>query len=49
MINKSVISGNDYAIRDVKLLVSKLADADIEANQGTIEADVEEEAEAVEE
>ena len=36
-----VIPGNDDAIRAVKLIVSKMADAVIEANQGTIEADVE--------
>ncbi|MCR5272181.1 MAG: 30S ribosomal protein S2 [Lachnospiraceae bacterium] len=39
-----VIPGNDDAIRAVKLIVSKMADAVIEANQGTVEAD-----EAVEE
>ncbi|MBE5890575.1 MAG: 30S ribosomal protein S2 [Lachnospiraceae bacterium] len=47
-----VIPGNDDAIRAVKLIVSKMADAVIEANQGT-EATVEEvesaEADAVEE
>ncbi len=30
-----VIPGNDDAIRAVKLIVSKMADAVIEANQGT--------------
>lgn len=38
-----VIPGNDDAIRAVKLIVSKMADAVIEANQGTIEADTENE------
>ena len=42
-----VIPGNDDAIRAVKLIVSKMADAVIEANQGT-EA-VAEAAEVVEE
>ena len=37
-----VIPGNDDAIRAVKLIVSKMADAVIEANQGA-EADVAEE------
>ena len=32
-----VIPGNDDAIRAVKLIVSKMADAVVEANQGTIE------------
>ena len=43
-----VIPGNDDAIRAVKLIVSKMADAVIEANQGEsmAEADVAEEAEA---
>ena len=43
-----VIPGNDDAIRAVKLIVSAMADAVIEANQGTIETDTEvaEEAEA---
>ncbi len=50
-----VIPGNDDAIRAVKLIVGKMADAIIEANQGEImtdveaesaEADAEEEAEA---
>ena len=35
-----VIPGNDDAIRAVKLIVSKMADAVIEANQGLMEADV---------
>ncbi len=40
-----VIPGNDDAIRAVKLIVSKMADAVIEANQGVSEAEaVEEEA-----
>ena len=45
-----VIPGNDDAIRDVKLIVEKMADAVIEANQGeeAVPADVETE-EAVEE
>ena len=34
-----VIPGNDDAIRAVKLIVSKMADAVIEANQGNIEVD----------
>ena len=34
-----VIPGNDDAIRAVKLIVSKMADAVIEANQGQMEAD----------
>lgn len=34
-----VIPGNDDAIRAVKLIVSKMADAVIEANQGEAEAD----------
>ena len=37
-----IIPGNDDAIRAVKLIVSKMADAVIEANQGLMEADVEE-------
>ena len=37
-----VIPGNDDAIRAVKLIVSKMADAVIEANQGKMEADPEE-------
>ena len=40
-----VIPGNDDAIRAVKLIVSKMADAVIEANQGESMADVPEEAE----
>ena len=44
-----VIPGNDDAIRAVKLIVAKMADAVIEANQG-VDAEVEAEAEeAVEE
>ena len=34
-----IIPGNDDAIRAVKLIVSKMADAVIEANQGQMEAD----------
>ena len=34
-----VIPGNDDAIRAVKLIVSKMADAVIEANQGNVEVD----------
>ena len=41
-----VIPGNDDAIRAVKLIVSKMADAVIEANQGAQYTDVAEEAEA---
>ncbi|MBP3880343.1 MAG: 30S ribosomal protein S2 [Lachnospiraceae bacterium] len=37
-----IIPGNDDAIRAVKLIVSKMADAVIEANQGLMEADAEE-------
>jgi len=45
-----IIPGNDDAIRAVKLIVSKMADAVIEANQGeTAETEVSEEAEATEE
>ena len=47
-----VIPGNDDAIRAVKLIVSKMADAVIEANQGeeaAVPEDVEEAAEALEE
>ena len=46
-----VIPGNDDAIRAVKLIVSKMADAVIEAKQGTVETDEEvfEEAEGTEE
>ena len=43
-----VIPGNDDAIRAVKLIVSKMADAVIEANQGTIDVDADEEAEDAE-
>ena len=49
-----VIPGNDYAIRAVKLIVAKMADAVIEANQGESfdegeEAEAPEAEEAVEE
>ena len=47
-----MIPGNDDAIRAVKLIVSKMADAVIEANQGAAEEVAEaaaEEAEATEE
>ena len=44
-----VIPGNDDAIRAVKLIVAKMADAVIEANQGEAEDVAYEEAEAVEE
>ena len=45
-----VIPGNDDAIRAVKLIVSKMADAVVEANQGEAEEVEEtEEAEGVEE
>ncbi|MBQ6384782.1 MAG: 30S ribosomal protein S2 [Lachnospiraceae bacterium] len=37
-----VIPGNDDAIRAVKLIVSKMADAVVEANQGEMEADASE-------
>ena len=43
-----VIPGNDDAIRAVKLIVSKMADAVIEANQGTTEAEEAEVEEATE-
>ena len=43
-----VIPGNDDAIRAVKLIVSKMADAVIEAKQGTTEVDGEIEAESEE-
>ena len=43
-----VIPGNDDAIRAVKLIVSKMADAVIEANQGTADVDGEIEAESEE-
>jgi small subunit ribosomal protein S2 len=42
-----VIPGNDDAIRAVKLIVAKMADAVIEANQGTVMTDTEEVAEEV--
>ena len=41
-----VIPGNDDAIRAVKLIVSKMADAVIEANQGVDAEEVSEEADA---
>jgi small subunit ribosomal protein S2 len=41
-----VIPGNDDAIRAVKLIVSKMADACVEANQGMSNADTEIEAES---
>jgi len=44
-----VIPGNDDAIRAVKLIVSKLADAVIEANQGADAGDASEELPVVEE
>jgi small subunit ribosomal protein S2 len=37
-----IIPGNDDAIRAVKLIVSKMADAVVEANQGLMEADISE-------
>ena len=37
-----IIPGNDDAIRAVKLIVSKMADAVVEANQGQMEADADE-------
>ena len=43
-----VIPGNDDAIRAVKLIVSKMADAVVEANQGAMETDAPEEAEVAE-
>ncbi|MBR2527671.1 MAG: 30S ribosomal protein S2 [Blautia sp.] len=43
-----VIPGNDDAIRAVKLIVSKMADACVEANQGMTNADTELEAESEE-
>ena len=45
-----IIPGNDDAIRAVKLIVSKMADAVIEANQGeeTVTAELEQEAEGAE-
>ncbi len=44
-----VIPGNDDAIRAVKLIVAAMADAVIEANQGTAVQEVEETVEVVEE
>ena len=44
-----MIPGNDDAIRAVKLIVSKMADAVIEAKQGEVTAEVEEAAEVAEE
>ena len=44
-----VIPGNDDAIRAVKLIVGKMADAVIEAKQGTVEVDTEEATEELEE
>ena len=44
-----IIPGNDDAIRAVKLITSKMADAVIEANQGTTEAEEAEVEEATEE
>ena len=44
-----VIPGNDDAIRAVKLIVSKMADAVIEAKQGTEEVAAETADETVEE
>ena len=38
-----IIPGNDDAIRAVKLIVSKMADAVVEAKQGEVLADTEEE------
>ena len=43
-----VIPGNDDAIRAVKLIVSKMADAVIEANQGQTDAEGEIQAETEE-
>ena len=43
-----VIPGNDDAIRAVKLIVSKMADAVIEANQGQTDAEGEIQAESEE-
>ena len=40
-----VIPGNDDAIRAVKLIVAKMADAVIEANQGVSTVDAEEDEE----
>ena len=44
-----VIPGNDDAIRAVKLIVAKMADAVVEANQGSEAVDAEEAPEAAEE
>ncbi len=44
-----VIPGNDDAIRAVKLIVGKMADAVIEAKQGTVDVDNAEEVEENEE
>ena len=44
-----VIPGNDDAIRAVKLIVGKMADAIIEANQGEVMSDVEAESAAADE
>ncbi|MBR1572749.1 MAG: 30S ribosomal protein S2 [Lachnospiraceae bacterium] len=44
-----VIPGNDDAIRAVKLIVGTMADAVIEAKQGTVEAETAEEVEETEE
>ena len=41
-----VIPGNDDAIRAVKLIVSKMSDAVVEANQGTVDVEAAEEFEA---
>ena len=43
-----VIPGNDDAIRAVKLIVSKMADAVVEAKQGTVDVEAAEEFEAEE-
>ena len=43
-----IIPGNDDAIRAVKLIVSKMADAVVEANQGTVDVEAAEEFEAEE-
>ena len=44
-----MIPGNDDAIRAVKLIVGKMADAVIEAKQGTVDVDNAEEVEENEE
>jgi small subunit ribosomal protein S2 len=44
-----VIPGNDDAIRAVKLIVGKMADAVVEAKQGTVDVDTAEEVEETEE